>query len=110
MRSKSEVIIADRLTANDIPYYYEGEIGAADFIPSVRPDFLVLNKRERRVYVWEHMGRMDDPDYCAKKIGSMEQYAQAGFVQGVNMIVTFESSKHPLNTKYIDQIIKANFM
>lgn len=35
-----------------------------------------------------------------------EDYANAGYLQGKNFIVTFETSKTPLETKYIDALIK----
>lgn len=52
---------------------------------------------------------MGDEEYCShamKKIGS---YAENGYIQGKNLIMTFESSEKVLNTKEIDLIIQAVF-
>lgn len=52
---------------------------------------------------------MGDEEYCShamKKIGS---YAENGYIQGKNLIMTFESSEKVLNTKEIDCIIQTVF-
>lgn len=108
-RSKSEIIIADRLYAKGVPYRYEPVFDPTEEHAQLSPDFLILNVKTRKNYIWEHLGRMDNPDYRADNLWKIEQYANAGFIQGVNMIVTHESSKRPLSTKLVDQIIEANF-
>lgn len=109
VRSKSEILIADRLYAKGVPYHYEPVFDPTEEHAQLSPDFLILNVKTRKNYVWEHLGRMDDPDYCANNLWKLEQYANAGFIQGVNMIVTHESSEYPLSTRLVDQIIEANF-
>ena len=109
VRSKSEILIADRLYAKGVPYHYEPVFDPTEEHAQLSPDFLILNVKTRRNYVWEHLGRMDDQDYRADNLWKLEQYANAGFIQGVNMIVTHESSNYPLSTRLVDQIIEANF-
>ncbi len=72
----------------------------------LHPDFFVLNKRTRKAYFWEHLGMMDSPSYCIDNVRKLQDYANAGYLQGKNFIVTFETSKTPLETKYIDALIK----
>ena len=105
VRSKSEVIIADRLFSEGIPYHYEVPI-SLNQMDVIHPDFFVLNKRTRRAYFWEHLGMMDSPTYCIDNVRKLRDYANAGYLQGKNFIVTFETSKTPLDTKYIDLLIK----
>lgn len=110
VRSKSELIIADRLKSADIPYCYESDLMFAEeklgqFV-TWHPDFKVMNRRTQKQYYWEHFGLMDQPDYCSECIYKLETYAEHGFFQGQNLIVTMESSQHGLNTQYIDQIIE----
>lgn len=109
VRSKSEILIADRLYAKGVPYHYEPVFDPTEDHTQLSPDFLILNVKTRKNYVWEHLGRMGDQDYRADNLWKLEQYANAGFIQGVNMIVTHESSKYPLSTRLVDQIIEANF-
>ncbi len=105
VRSKSELIIAERFETYGIPYKYECAIFVGDKDVWF-PDFTVLNKRTGQQYIWEHFGMMDNPDYCASAQFKIEKYSKEGFIQGKNLIVTTESSLHSLNTKYIDTIIE----
>ena len=130
--SKSEVIIADRLYARGIPYHYEiaftpeavvdrsrpvyDEFGtvigfeALGFSPqaedTLHPDFYVLNKRTRKAIFWEHLGKMDDSEYCRKNFNRFMRILDAGYVIGVDLIVTHEDSRHPLLPQEIDRIIE----
>lgn len=105
VRSKSEVLIADRLCNRGIPYHYEPVFRISED-EWLYPDFLVLNKHTRQEFLWEHFGRMDDPSYCADAIGKMELYAALGYYQGVNLLCTFESSGHPLSLCHVDRLIE----
>lgn len=105
VRSKSELIIADKLYDNGIPYRYELNTYLGD-VMFINPDFTVKNKRTGQIFYWEHFGMMDNPDYCADCQVKLENYASKGLLQGYGLIVTHESSKRSLNTQYIDTVIK----
>lgn len=110
VRSKSELIIADRLKNAGIPYYYEGKYLLVDEdtmeYQAWFPDFQLFNIRTGEKFFWEHFGIMDNPEYCASCQFKLETYAKYGIVMGKNLIVTMESSKHSLNTEYVDLLIK----
>ncbi|MBQ5390766.1 MAG: hypothetical protein IIU44_00195 [Spirochaetales bacterium] len=134
--SKSELIIADRLYVKGIPYHYEiaftpeaeidvsrpiydqfGFIAGYEVIgfspfdqDTLHPDFYVLNKRTRKAYFWEHLGKMDDPSYCLKNFNRFMRIIDAGYIIGEDLIVTHEDSKHPLMTESIDAIIEKYLM
>lgn len=104
VRSKSEIIIADSLYRENIPYRYECPLyleGAG----TIHPDFTVLNVRLRKVFYWEHLGMMDDPDYSEKAVKRIQSYEQNGFYQGDNLILTYETRQFPLNPKHIKNLI-----
>lgn len=61
VRSKSELIIAETLTREHIPFKYEYPVALTKY--TVYPDFVCLNVRTRKTYVWEHFCRMDDAEY-----------------------------------------------
>ena len=105
VRSKSEIIIADRLHAKGIPYHYE-PIFLIDENDYLVPDFIILNKRTRREFLWEHFGMMENPQYCLVALSKMETYAQEGYILGNNLICSFESQNHPLNLQYVDMLIE----
>ena len=112
VRSKSELIIADRLKANGIPYFYEDPLIMAEEGYGLRPclywhpDFRVQNIRTGRQYYWEHLGMLDNTDYCAKSQNKLELYAKYGYFPGENLIITSESSGHSLNLDYVDCLIE----
>lgn len=109
VRSKTERHIANRLHAMGINYHYEKpiEIEPGEFL---HPDFTILNKKTRKVYLWEHFGRMDNDEYCRKCIMKIESYAKAGYLLNDNLIVTFESSKKSLSSFMVNRIIKRFFL
>ena len=106
VKSKSEVIIADRLTFYGVPYVYEITTAKDAFVEMRYPDFFILNKNTRKEFFWEHLGRMGDPKYAASNQIKMEQFARQGIIPGKNLIVSFECGERPLSTEYVDSIIK----
>lgn len=115
VRSKSELIIADRLKSAGVPYYYEDPLILADegkskdgLIPCLywHPDFRVQNIRTGKPYYWEHFGMLDNPEYCKSCQEKLEIYSHYGYFPGENLIVTTESSEHSLNMEYVDCLIE----
>ena len=106
VKSKSEVIIADRLTYYGVPYVYEITTAKDAFDEMRYPDFFILNKNTRKEFFWEHLGMMGDPKYAASNQVKMEQFARQGIIPGKNLIVSFECGERPLSTEYVDTIIK----
>ena len=83
VRSKSEVIIANKLHNLGIAYRYEFPI---KFMSGriVYPDFYCLNVRKRREIVYEHFGMMDDPEYANNAVKKIEEYQRNGYWLGKN--------------------------
>ena len=106
VRSKSEIIIADTLENNGIPYRYEYPLYLKNF-GQIYPDFTVLNVRTRKEFVWEHFGMMDDPIYAENAIQKIATYEQNGFFRGINLLLTYETKNNPLNQKSIHLLIQA---
>ena len=105
VRSKSELIIANMLEQNGIPYRYEYPIVLKDG-KNVRPDFLCLNIRTRREYVWEHFGMMDNIAYANSNVTKIAAYERSGYYAGGNMIMTFETSQCVLNSNTVMNMIR----
>lgn len=100
VRSKSEWIIAELLEKEEIPYRYEYPVYLRGF-GKVYPDFTVLNIRTRREIYWEHMGMMDNPAYAEKAVNKIHTYEQNGIFPGEELLLTYETSKSPLDQKVI---------
>jgi hypothetical protein len=105
VRSKSEVIIADSLNREGVPYRYEYPIYVEGW-GTVHPDFTVLNVRERKEIYWEHLGMMDDREYMEKVLEKINTYAQNGIFPGKNLILTYETAQMPLNQKMVQIMIE----
>lgn len=105
VRSKSEVLIADTLYRNNIPYRYEYPL-YLEGISTVYPDFTILNVRTRKEFIWEHNGMMDDPEYAEKAVRKICAYELGGYHAGENLILTYETSGQPLNLKLLKNTIK----
>lgn len=104
VRSKSELIIANMLEKNGIPYRYEYPLELKGF-HTVRPDFTCLNLRERKEYIWEHFGMMDNIPYANANVYKIQMYSQNGISAGKNFIMTFESSQHAISSSIIKNMI-----
>lgn len=103
VRSKSEVLIANLLFSNNVPYRYEAEYRFPDGI--FYPDFTVLNARTRKEYIWEHLGMVANIDYAATAFSRLQRYQEQGLIIGKEIIITLESQGKPLDTKKIQNII-----
>lgn len=108
MRSKSEVLIANALNKRGIPYKYECPVSLPSGMVKY-PDFTVLNVRKRKVYYWEHLGKMGDMEYVASNVKKLFEYKKAGIWVGKNLILTFEAAEMPLGTKELELIIDELF-
>ena len=109
VRSKSEIIIAEKYDEYNIPYKYECPLYLEGF-GNARPDFTVLNIRYRRIKYHEHLGKMDDPAYAERNIKKIKAYEDNGFILGRDLIVTFETKNNPINPIDIERVIKNHFL
>ena len=108
VRSKSEMITADRLLLNSVPYKYECPIMINGKI--IHPDFTILRVRDRKILYLEHCGKADDPEYAEKSIVKrINEYSQAGIILGDNLFLTFESSTTPFDVRVLDRMIETCF-
>ena len=108
VRSKSEKIIADKLYMLGIPYRYEYPI-LLDGNIKMYPDFTILRMPEREEVYLEHFGMMDDIDYVNTVFCKFNTYERNGIYLGVKLFVTQETSRNPLNTKALNQMLKELF-
>ena len=107
VRSKSEMIIADRLYLNGIPYKYECPIKVGDEI--IHPDFTILRISDRKILYLEHCGMLDDPKYADDLVRRTSLYALEGIVMGDRLFYTFESSKTSLDIRVVEALINKQF-
>ncbi len=109
VRSKTEVLIANFLYNLGVDYLYECQIMLPGY-GTARPDFTILDIKNRRTIVWEHLGKMDDPKYAAKNIQKINGYLKKGYIIGETLILTFETERQPISTAQIEELVKHYFL
>jgi hypothetical protein len=111
VRSKSELIIADKLAEADLDYVYEKPLtlgGQTKF-----PDFTIEDDESGITYFWEHCGMLHDPDYGARWTRKQEWYrandirpAEEGGGQAGTLIVTADNEAGGISSPEITRIIE----
>lgn len=104
VRSKSEILIANLLLQNHIPFHYEYPLELEGH--TFHPDFFCLNTRTRQTFYWEHLGLMDNPDYINNAIQRLSTFAKHNILPGKNLLLTMETNRIPLNIKDVNKLIK----
>lgn len=102
VRSKSERLIAEYLWRSGLPFRYEPEIELidGDRIMKWYPDFQIRIGRELTIF-WEHLGKMDDPDYIARNLPKLKVIFENGAHIGGQLVLTMEEKAHPLDVSYV---------
>jgi hypothetical protein len=115
VRSKSEVIIADRLADEGIEYRYEKplEIGTL----TKYPDFTITDQDTGQVFYWEHCGMLSDPVYRERWEKKLAWYKANGIYpieEGkdgeAQLIVTEDNISGGISSKDIQEKIRSIFL
>ncbi len=72
---------------------------------TLHPDFMVLNKRTRRHFFWEHLGLVDRDEYCRKNLNRLLRFVNAGYRIGEDVILTSETAEKPLDSHTVNMMI-----
>lgn len=102
VRSKSELLIAEKLYEHDIPFRYEQilTIKGTEF----PPDFTIRTDDDKIIY-WEHCGLTNNKKYMSHHKWKMDIYEEAGIVPWKNLIVTYDSENGMLDLGIIESEI-----
>ena len=109
VRSKSEVIIADMLYMNNIPYVYEvpyffdGEILNLDFTALSTVDY------ETEIAI-EHQGMMDMQAYRDKYMHTLMTCLRNGMVPNVDIFFTFDDLDGSFDSRQVWDIINSRLL
>jgi hypothetical protein len=111
VRSKSEVIIADRLAHHNVDYTYEKALileGVTKY-----PDFTIEDEDTGQTYYWEHLGMMQDPEYESRWKAKLAWYRANGILpynEGMGkrgiLIISQDNESGGISSQDMDDIIK----
>ena len=102
VRSKSELLIAEKLYEHGIPFRYEQILwyGATEFAP----DFTIRTADGRIIY-WEHCGMTHDERYINHHKWKMSIYEKMDIVPWKNLIVTYDDEEGIISIPLIESEI-----
>ena len=94
-RSRAEQMCLNLSALFDLKVQYEPPFqtferhvrGAPPYIA----DFLITTPSGKHFY-WEHLGRLDDPEYKRHQRRKLKEYRREGYIRGKNLIVTTSGS------------------
>ena len=102
VRSKSEVLLIEKLYEYEIPFRYEQAIHIGEY--ELAPDFTFLDRNGEEFYL-EYCGMMDNIDYVDHYVWKRSLYESIGISEWKNMIYVYESNNE-INLTEIDGIIR----
>ena len=103
MRSRGEIVIAEKLRHYDIPYRYEASLGIPD-LPYV-PDFTIKRPRDGKIFYWEHFGDVNDREYMRRNDIKLDRYKEYNIVPWDNLIITYDFRENGVNVPLIEGMI-----
>ena len=111
VRSKSEVIIADRLANLKVDYTYERELNIENVAKF--PDFTIEDAEAGRTFYWEHCGMLHVPAYKRRweekvewyRAHDIKRYEDGGGSRGT-LIVTRDDERGGISSPEIEGIIR----
>ena len=106
-RTKSELSIVERLYAHMVPPRYE-EIIQKNGIIRI-PDFIVPSA-SGKLYYWEHLGMMNNPNYRRLSRRKLEEYEEIGIVPWDNLILTYDYEDGSIDMAEVDAIIRVKLL
>lgn len=108
VRSKSEVIIANALFMNKIPYRYE--LPFEDYSSTIYPDFTICHPQTQETFYWEHFGMMDNSEYRERAFNKLKLYGNNNILPSINLITSLETKERPIDSEEIQRIIQNYFL
>lgn len=103
VRSKSELILAEKYYEFKVPCRYEQVLKIGKY--TLAPDFTLL-AASGRIFYWEHCGLPGNPDYMRKHKWKLDLYESVGIVPWKNLIVTYDNEQGTIDIPVIESEIR----
>lgn len=99
VRSKSEVLIAEKLGQYNQQFHYEQVLHFNGF--TLVPDF-TIRRADGKLFYWEHMGLTSNRDYIDRQMKKLQQYASVNIVPWDNLIITFDNEGGMIDLRRVE--------
>lgn len=110
VRSKSEVIVANELSAAGVEFAYEKRFRGHDGTFRY-PDFTIEDAATGETLVWEHLGMLSDPRYAQAWESKKKWYADSGVTEagGENgtLIISQDDSNGGIDAATVQALVRA---
>ncbi len=103
VRSKSELVIANKLFQMNLNYEYERVLEGTSEPGRLRPDFSFVDPAGDLI-IWEHLGMLFRVDYQRSWEWKKAWYQKNGFVEGVNLFTTFDDENGGLDSSQLTAV------
>jgi hypothetical protein len=100
VRSKSELVIANYLFQQSIPYRYEDQYKGELKGGRALPDFSFESAAGDRI-IWEHLGMLSKPAYAEEWQRKREWYLKNGFIEGETLFTTQDQPNGGLDAETV---------
>lgn len=116
VRSKSEVIIANLLHANQVDYTYEQQLEIGGVPTGKFPDFTIEDADAGVTYCWEHLGMLGDAGYKRRWEDKERWYNSQGIFRWDvpeksrrRLITTSDGARGDIDSAGIERLIRTVF-
>lgn len=103
VRSKSEVLIAEKLYEFGLPFRYEQSLQVDGY--DLAPDF-TIRRADGKIMYWEHEGLTSSQKYTDWQLKKHALYASIDIVPWDNLILTYDSINGDIDLRIIEAEIK----
>lgn len=103
VRSKSELVISNKLYQLGIPYEYERPFEMPNDRKRVWPDFRFTDPAGD-IIIWEHLGMLHKDDYRESWERKLAAYLKNGFSQGANLYTTQDDENGGLDSTKVAEV------
>lgn len=103
VRSKSELVVANKLFSMGIDYHYERIIEGTAKPGKLRPDFTFIDPAGEPI-ILEHLGMLGRDDYRRGWEWKQEWYRENGYQEGINLFTTADDDKGGLDSEIITKV------
>lgn len=103
VRSKSELVVANKLFSLGMDYHYERIVEGAARPGKLRPDFTFIDPGGD-IIIWEHLGMMGRDDYRRGWEWKKKWYSENGYEEGITLFTTADEENGGLDSDKISQV------